>query len=84
MTALSPPGHRPCLHEAGARWSSAFDSADGALRAARGSLPPPELRERGGRLTAERAETAALLDAAARAAGIHERFAYLRGGVVRR
>jgi len=65
------------LEALGARWWDAFDSADGALFAAGGVLPPDELRERGVRLGRERQSTVVLLDEIARLHGLRASFGRL-------
>ena len=61
----------------GASWWSALDAAETALRAAGSPLKPEELRQRAGRLAAERAATVELLDEVARAERVRARFSQL-------
>lgn len=67
------------------RWRVALDAADEALRAARGTLPPDELRARSRRLADERKSTLELLRALAEARGANSRYLHLaRHGEARR
>src|SRR5204863_3209644 len=68
---------RVSLESVGASWWSALDAAETALRAAGSPLKPEELRQRAGRLTAERAATVELLDEVARAERVRARFSQL-------
>jgi len=52
------------------RWQRAFDAADGALRAATGTLPGPYLEQHRRALGDERRQTADLLVAVARMRGV--------------
>lgn len=61
---------RPELDTIAARWQLALDAADRALGAAGGTLPPPELAQRRGRLVRERQETAAKLAGLAQLTGV--------------
>ena len=56
------------LEPLSAYWQQALDAADSALRAATGSVPDADLRERRQHLARERQETARLLEAVARVA----------------
>lgn len=58
-------------------WRAALDAADAALVAARGSIPPEELRERERGQAQERASTLELLRAVARAHGANGRYLHL-------
>jgi HAD superfamily hydrolase (TIGR01509 family) len=67
------------------RWRTALDAADDALSAARGSLPPDELRARARALADERTTTLELLKAFAEARGASSRYLHLaRRGEARR
>jgi HAD superfamily hydrolase (TIGR01509 family) len=68
--ASEPPAIRHVSpHRLRASWRTAFDAADDALRAARWYLPADELQALRSQLVAERAATAGLLQAYARAEG---------------
>lgn len=65
------------LEALGASWWSAFDAAEDALWAARGSLGAGELGGRTRALSAERSSTVELLEAVARAEGEQAGFSHL-------
>jgi HAD superfamily hydrolase (TIGR01509 family) len=59
------------------RWRVALDAADDAIRAARGTLPPDELKARARLLADERKATLDLLRALAKARGVSSRYLHL-------
>jgi HAD superfamily hydrolase (TIGR01509 family) len=58
-------------------WRAGLDAADDALRAARGFLPPAELRRRTLELAKERKQTLELLKSVARAQGVSPRYLHV-------
>jgi HAD superfamily hydrolase (TIGR01509 family) len=59
------------------QWRAAFDAADGALRAARWTLPPDEIRTRALDLSKERKRTLQLLKALACVHGVSPRYLHV-------
>lgn len=74
--APAPPAGSS-VEELATGWRAALDAADGALRAAHGSLSPEEVSSRSQGLLAERATTLQLLRAVGRERGVPVRFLHL-------